>query len=149
MVDYNSNNTRGTSSVGSSSATPFTSNYTSCDIPSNHPIDPELQSVGDYTTSPYLSNSTFVDQNTTTSHHSFHPHPVGFQVGCQTEFDPPSLEVKEQKKLALPNFDPSKTSWHNFSMKLHAALIEHNMDYLLSEPATNGFNYAHSKELIV
>jgi hypothetical protein len=92
-------NTRGTSSVGSSSATPFTSNYTSCDIPSNHLIDPELQSVGNYTTSPHHSNSTFVDQNTTMSHHSFHPHPVGFQVGCQTEFDPPSLEVKERKKI--------------------------------------------------
>jgi hypothetical protein len=53
-------------------------------------------------------------------HHAFH-------VGCQTTMDPPSLEVKEQKKLSLPTFDPHKMSWQNFSMKLHAALIDRNM----------------------
>jgi hypothetical protein len=53
-------------------------------------------------------------------HHAFH-------VGCQTTIDPPSLEVKEQKKLSLPTFDPHKMSWQNFSMKLHAALIDRNM----------------------
>jgi hypothetical protein len=74
---------------------------------------------------------------------------MNFPVGCKTNVDPPSLEVKEQKKLALPNFYPSKMSWQNFSMKLHAALIEKNMDYLLAEQSTNAFNYSHSKELMV
>jgi len=74
---------------------------------------------------------------------------MNFPVGCKTNVDPPSLEVKEQNKLALPNFYPSKMSWQNFSMKLHAALIEKNMDYLLAEQSTNAFNYSHSKELMV
>ena len=74
---------------------------------------------------------------------------MNFPVDCQTKFDPPSLQVKEQKKLALPNFDPSKMSWQNFSMKMHAALIKKNMDYLLAEQSTNAFNYSHSKELMV
>jgi len=34
-------------------------------------------------------------------------------------------------------------------MKLHAALIEKNMDYLLAEQSTNAFNYSHSEELMV
>jgi len=75
-------------------------------------------------------------------HHAFH-------VGCQTTLDPPSLEVKEQKKLSLPTFDPHKMSWQNFSMKLHATLINRDMEYMLTEPSTNAFNYAHSKELML
>jgi hypothetical protein len=74
---------------------------------------------------------------------------MNFPVGCHTNFNPPSLEVKEQKKLALPYFDLSKMSWQNISMKLHAAFIEKNMDYLLAEQSTNAFNYSHSKELMV
>jgi hypothetical protein len=54
-------------------------------------------------------------------------HRPNLHFGCQTNFDPPSLEVKEQKKISLPTFDPQKMSWQNFSMKLHAALIDPNM----------------------
>jgi hypothetical protein len=32
--------------------------------------------------------------------------------------------VNEPKKLSIPPFDPSKMSWNNFAMKLHAALID-------------------------
>jgi len=66
-------------------------------------------------------------------------------VGCQTDLDPPSLEVKE----ILPTFDPQKMTWQNFSMKMHAALIDRNMEYPLTESSTNGFNYTHSKELML
>jgi hypothetical protein len=59
------------------------------------------------------------------------------------------MEVREQKKLSLPTFDPQKMSWQNFSMKLHAALINRDMEYLLTEDSTNGINHAHSKELMV
>jgi hypothetical protein len=34
-------------------------------------------------------------------------------------------------------------------MKLHAALIDRDMEYLLTEPTTNCHNYAHSKELML
>jgi hypothetical protein len=59
------------------------------------------------------------------------------------------MEVKEQKKISLPTFDPQKMSWQNFSMKLHAALIDHGMEYLLTESSTNCHNIVHSKELMV
>jgi hypothetical protein len=54
-----------------------------------------------------------------------------------------------EKKINLPVFDPQKMTWQNFSMKLHAALIDHDMDYLLTEPATNCHNHAHYKQLMV
>ncbi len=59
------------------------------------------------------------------------------------------MEVSKKKKLSLPVFDPTKMSWQNFSMKLHAALIDRDMDYLLTETATNFHYHAHSKELMV
>ncbi len=55
-----------------------------------------------------------------------------FHVGCQTSLPSPTMEVKEQKKLSLPVFDTQKMSWQGFSMKLHAALIECDMEYLLT-----------------
>jgi hypothetical protein len=43
--------------------------------------------------------------------------------------------VKDPKKFSLPFYDPAKTPWYKFSMKLRAALIDYNMDYYsLSQP---------------
>jgi hypothetical protein len=109
-------------------------------------VDIEIQTIGNpmevgsHQGQPFSSGSD--TPPTSNLHHAFH-------VGCQTTLDPPSLEVKEQKKLSLPTFDPHKMSWQNFSMKLHAALIDRDMEYLLTEPSTNAFNYAHSKELML
>jgi len=41
--------------------------------------------------------------------------------------------IKEAKKLSIPYYDPSKLSWSSFALKLHAALIECNLAYLLQE----------------
>jgi hypothetical protein len=76
-------------------------------------------------------------------------HCLNLHVGCQTHLHTPSLEVKEQKTLLLPVFDPQKMLWQNFSMKLHATFIDHDMEYLLTEPSTKGHNLAHSKELMI
>jgi hypothetical protein len=43
------------------------------------------------------------------------PPPVS---GSQTTIDCPSLEVKEQKKLSLPTFDPQKV-WHETTCYPH------------------------------
>jgi hypothetical protein len=92
------------------------------------------------------SVQTSFHDNTTTPCENLHP---SFHVGCQANLDPPSMEVKEQKKISLPTFDPQKMSWQNFSMKFHAALIDHGMEYLLTESSTNCHNIVHSKELMV
>lgn len=63
--------------------------------------------------------------------------------------DPPSVECKQQKKISPPTFDPQNMSWQNFSMKLHVAPFDQDMDYLLTETSTIGYNYVHSKELMV
>jgi hypothetical protein len=34
-------------------------------------------------------------------------------------------------------------------MELHTALIDHNMEYHLTKTSTNGYNYNHSKELML
>jgi hypothetical protein len=86
-------------------------------------------------------------------HERLHHHqPSPFQdVGCQvpsSTFSPVTV-IKEVKKLSLPHFDPVKTNWTSFAMKLHASLIECDMAYLLREPSTNHFNSAHSKELML
>jgi hypothetical protein len=60
--------------------------------------------------------------------------------------DPPSVECKQQK---IPTFDPQNMSWKNFSMKLHVAPFDRDMDYLMTETSTIGYNYVHSKELMV
>jgi hypothetical protein len=82
--------------------------------------------------------------------HHHQPSPIQ-DAGCQvssSNFSPVTV-IKEVKKLSLPHFDPIKTNWTSFAMKLHASLIECDMAYLLCEPSTNHFNSAHSKELML
>jgi hypothetical protein len=116
------------------------------DTPVNTTIDIETQSIGNLMDVGSHQGQSYVQDHITppilNTHRAFH-------AGCQTDLDPPSLEVKEQKKLILPTFDPQKMTWQNFSMKMHAALINQNMEYLLMESSTNGLNYAHSKELML
>jgi len=71
-------------------------------------------------------------------------------IGCQsTQESSQPVVIKEAKKLSLPHFAPSKLSWSSFAMKLHAALIECDLAYLLRENCTNTFNAIHSKELML
>jgi len=112
----------------------------------NTTIDIKMQSIGNPLDVGSHQSQSYVQDHITPPISNTHR---AFQVGCQTELDPPSLEVKEQKKLILPTFDPQKMTWQNFSMKMHPALINQNMEYLLTESSTNGFNYAHSKELML
>jgi len=108
----------------------------------NTTIDIETQSIGNpMDVGCHQGQSSFQDHITPPISNTHR----AFQVGCQTDLDPPSLEVKE----ILPTFDPQKMTWQNFSMKMHAALIDRNMEYPLTESSTNGFNYAHSKELML
>jgi hypothetical protein len=131
---------------GLSPNTPGFSSFEHRELLPDPPLDPETQSLGGRSESTHSIPPLLTGQTTPPC---TNVHPMNFPVDCQTKFDPPSLQVKEQKKLALPNFNPSKMSWQNVSMKLHAALIEKNMDYLLAEQSTNAFNYSHSKELMV
>ncbi len=109
--------------------------------------DPERQSIRIPSDSASVGiQHSFHDNTTLPCMNTLRPN---LHVGCQTSLDPPSMEVREQKKLSLPTFDPQKMSWQNFSMKLHAALINRDMEYLLTEDSTNGINHAHSKELMV
>jgi hypothetical protein len=78
--------------------------------------------------------------------HNYHRH---YHVGCQASAPIDKYIVKDPKKLNLPFYEPSKMALHNFSMKLHAALIDCNMGYLLTSTDTNPSNAQHSKELIV
>jgi len=109
----------------------------------NTTIDIETQSIGNPMDVGSHQGQTSLPDHVTPPFPNIHR---AFHVGCQTNIVPPSLEVKEQKKLLLPSFDPQKMTWQNFSMKLHAAHIDRNMEYLLTE---NGYNYAHSKELML
>jgi len=83
---------------------------------------------------------------------SLDPHPIsvpGPQVGCQVSPMIQPVLLKDPNKLSIPFYDPRKLPWHTFSMKLHATLIDCNMDYLLSEQSTTVHNGKHSKELMV
>jgi len=130
-----------------SSVVPPNTNYYSYDIPLDTTIDIETQSIGNPMDSGSIQGPQSIPDYVTPPWSNMHR--PNLHVGCQKNFDPPSLEVKEQKKISLPAFNPQKMSWQNFSMKLHAALIDRNMEYLLTEPATNCHNYAHSKELML
>jgi hypothetical protein len=57
--------------------------------------------------------------------------------------------IKEAKKLSIPYYDPAKLSWSSFALKLHAALIECDLAYLLREHSTTAANATHSKELMI
>jgi hypothetical protein len=135
------------SPCGGLSSTPHQDHHSPFyDTPSDSAADIETQSIGNPMDVGSHQGQTFPPNHATPPvsnlHHAFH-------VGCQTTIDPPDLEVKEQKKLSLPTFDLQKMSWQNFSIKLHAALINHNMEYLLTKTSTNSFNYFHSKELML
>ncbi len=130
-----------------SSVVPPNTNYYSYDVPLDTTIDIETQSIGNPMDSGSIQGPHSIPDHVTPPWPNTHR--PNLHVGCQMNFDPPSLEVKEQKKRSLPTFGPQKMSWQNFSMKLHAALIDRNMEYLLTEPATNCHNYAHSKELML
>jgi len=116
------------------------------DTPVNTTIDIETQSIGNLMDVGSHQGQSYVQDHITPLISNTHR---AFQAGRHTDLDPPSLEIKEQKKLILPTFDPQKMTWQNFSMKMHAALIDWNMEYLLMESSTNGFNYTHSKELML
>jgi hypothetical protein len=77
------------------------------------------------------------------------PGPPTKHVGRQVSSMLQPVLLKDLKKLSIPFYDPSKTPWHTFSMKLHATLIDCNMDYLLSAQTTNAANSKHSKELMM
>lgn len=70
-------------------------------------------------------------------------------VGCQVSSKLQPVLLKDPKKLSIPFYDPLKTPRHTFSMKLHATLIDCNMDYLLLAQAMNAANGKHSKELMI
>jgi len=119
---------------------------TTYDTPFDNTIDIETYSIGNPMDIGSHQGQTSIPDHVAPPVSNIHR---AFHVGCQTSIDPPSLEVKEQKKLLLPTFDPQKMTWLNFSMKLHTALIDRNMEYLLTKTSTNGYNYDHSKELML
>lgn len=83
------------------------------------------------------------------SQDSHHINAPGNQVGCLILPLLQPVLLKDHKKLSIPFYDPTKLPWHTFSMKLHATLIDCNMDYLLSEQSTTAHNGKHSKELMI
>jgi len=141
---------------GSSSTPQHANQYTPCmssgDVPSSS-VEHDTQSIGGYQST--TGAGEFSSHSASCFPQDLHSIPMNYaprhnvHVGCQASLSPPAMEVKEQKKLSLPTFDPKKMSWQAFSMKLHAALIEQDMEYLLTEPATNCQNHPHSKELMV
>jgi hypothetical protein len=88
------------------------------------------------------------DHHTETMPDSIHVQHVGCQASS-SEYQSNIIVTKEAKKLSLPPFDPSKLSWSSYAMKLHAALIECDLSYLLKEPCTTVQNGIHSKELML
>jgi len=78
-----------------------------------------------------------------------HPYHHQHHVGCQVSTPIDKYIVKDLKNLNLLFYDPSKIAWHTFSINLHAALIDCNMEYLLTSNDTNPSNAKHSKELMV
>ena len=115
------------------------------ETPFDTTIDIETQSIGNPMDIGSHHGQTSIYDHATPPFSNIHC--VQSHIGYQTSIEPPSLEVKEQNKNSLPTFGPQKMSWQNFSMKLHAAIIDCNMEYLLTESSTNCLNCAYSKEL--
>jgi len=64
------------------------------------------------------------------------------------QFYPNFIQQKEIK-LVIPEFDPLKTSWTDYALTLHAALLEAEMSNLLEDPETVPANAKHSKMLML
>jgi len=100
------------SPCGGLSSTPIQDNHSHFyDTPFDTTVDIKTQSIGNPMDVGLHQGASLLDHTTSpvsNIHHAFH-------VGCQTTIDPPSLEVKEQKKLSFPPFDPQKMSFQNSS----------------------------------
>ncbi len=78
--------------------------------------------------------------------HSFPPQVVP-SPGYPVPVTP--VVVKDASKLNIPVFNDKKMTWTTYAPKLHAALLECDMSYLLHAECTNASNAHHSKELML
>ncbi len=78
--------------------------------------------------------------------HSFPPQVVP-SPGYPVPVTP--VVVKDASKLNIPVFNDKKMTWTTYAPKLHAALLECDMSYLLHAECTNVSNAHHSKELML
>lgn len=98
---------------GSSSTPQHANQYTPCmssgDVPSSS-VEHDTQSIGGYQST--TGAGEFSSHSASCFPQDLHSIPMNYaprhnvHVGCQASLSPPAMEVKEQKKLSLPTFDP-------------------------------------------